>query len=138
MTIDFHLRVVGALMLVLAIVHAFFPRWFGWREDLAKLSLINRQIFVVHTLFVVVVLAMLGVLMIFYANPLLRSGEVGRAVFFGLGVFWAIRLVVQIWYYKSELWRGHRGKTGLHVLAVALCLYFTGTCFVAGFLTAKG
>jgi len=80
---------------------------------------------------------MLGALLICYATPMLRSGDVGRALFFGIGIFWAIRLIVQIWYYEAELWRGNRAKICVHALAILLCLYFAGTCLWAGILTSK-
>ena len=38
----------------------FFPRQFRWREELARLSLLNRQIFLVHTFFIVLVVTMMG------------------------------------------------------------------------------
>lgn len=135
MTIDWHLRIIGALMLVIACVHAFFPRWFRWREELPRLGLLNRQIFVVHTLFVVLVLVLVGLLLLLYAEALLKAGELGRAIFHGLAFFWAIRLLVQLWYYDRSLWRGNRSKTILHIGVASLCVYFAVACAWAGFST---
>ena len=57
--VTFHLRAAGVLLLTLASVHVFFPRRFRWREELARLSTLNRQIFQVHVLFIVLILVMM-------------------------------------------------------------------------------
>lgn len=136
MTIEWHLRTIGVLMLVTACVHALFPRWFRWREELPRLGLLNRQIFVVHTLFVVLILVLLGLLLLVHAGAMLKAGELGRDIFLGLALFWAIRLLVQLWFYDRSLWRGHRPKTILHIALVMLCLYFAVACAWAGFSAA--
>ena len=45
MSLALHLRVAGAGLIVLALAHVLFPRRFAWREELPRLSLLNRQIF---------------------------------------------------------------------------------------------
>ena len=46
---------------VLVVVNLFVPRRFHWREELARLSLLNRQIFQAHSIFLVLMLgAVLG------------------------------------------------------------------------------
>jgi hypothetical protein len=133
--IEWHLRAIGLLMLLIAGVHAFFPSWFRWREELNRLSLLNRQIFVVHTLFVVLILVLVGSLLLFHGGTILRSGELGRVIYLGLGVFWAARLAVQLWYYDRTLWQGDTAKTGLHALISLLCGYFTAVFAWASFAT---
>ena len=43
-----HLRIVGVLMALLVVVNFFVPAAFNWREELSRLSLLNRQIFIAH------------------------------------------------------------------------------------------
>jgi hypothetical protein len=40
------------LLLALALAHAIFPRYFGWREELSGFRLVTRQILHIHTLFI--------------------------------------------------------------------------------------
>ncbi|MBY0114395.1 MAG: hypothetical protein K2Y21_16415 [Phycisphaerales bacterium] len=136
--IEWHLRAIGLLMLLIAGVHAFFPRWFRWREELNRLSLLNRQIFVVHTLFVVLILVLVGLLLLFHAGTILRSGELGRVIYLGLGVFWAARLAVQLWYYDRTLWQGDTAKTSLRIIVSGLCVYFATVFVWASFATVVG
>lgn len=39
------MRIVGALLLLLGISHAFFSRYFGWQQELAAVSLFTRRVF---------------------------------------------------------------------------------------------
>jgi hypothetical protein len=126
MTPEPHLRLVGVLVLLVAALHGFFPRWFAWRDQLARLSLLNRQIFLVHAGFIVLVLALTGLLSLLAPRELLRPGLLGTLVLLGLAVFWAARMLAQWFVYDAALWRGSLSRTMLHGLAVILCAYFTG------------
>ena len=127
-----HLRVAGALMIALASVHVIFPRYFNWREDLAPLSLINRQLMWVHTFFVALVVLLIGILSIAEASSLV-STELGRSVTLGVGIFWGCRLVLQWFGYSWELWRGKRFETIVHVAFTLLWSYFTALYLYAAF-----
>ncbi|MEX2218131.1 MAG: hypothetical protein WD749_05170 [Phycisphaerales bacterium] len=131
MIIEPHVRAAGGLMLVLAGLHLFFPRWLGWRADLAKLSLLNRQIFVVHTAFIVLVLVLMGLLSVAGTRMLLDRSPLAGAVLAGFTLFWGVRLLVQIGYYDERLWQGHAGRSVAHVVATLVWTYFTGVFAVA-------
>ena len=108
-----HLRMVGALMALLVVMHLFVPARLRWREELARLSTINRQIFQVHTMFIVLLLAMFAVLFVVYAESLLEPGPLSRAVLTGLTVFWTLRLLTQWFVYSPEVWRGNRNRRNI-------------------------
>ena len=122
-----HLRIVGALMAALVLVHAFIPARLGWREELARLSTINRQIFQVHTMFIVLLLAMFAVLFVVYAEALVEPGPLSRAVLTGLTIFWTLRMLTQWFYYSPALWRGNRVNTAVHLLSSMGWTYMTTT-----------
>lgn len=124
MNLVLHLQIAGILQWLLASLHLVFPRRFGWREDLAKLSLLNRQIFIVHCIFICLVLSLFGGLSLFCAPLLLAKHALAAAVLSGLFVFWAVRLFVQWFVYSPELWRGHRFNTIMHWLFTGLWLYY--------------
>lgn len=130
--IEWNIRIVGALMLGIVCLHFFFPRWFRWGEELPRLGLLNRQIFVVHTIFVVLLLILLALLLLVHSSSLLAAGGLGRAIFFGMAMFWGVRLLVQLCYYDRSLWRGHTGKTLIHIGVTMLCLYFAAVFVWAG------
>lgn len=125
MSLETHLRLAGALLLLLAAVHFLFPKQLGWKEDLAKLTLLNRQIFLVHVGFIVLMLVLFGVLALVFAADLVAPSRLAAAVLGGLTLFWGLRLLTQQFIYDRSLWRGNRRNTALHVLASLLWTYLT-------------
>lgn len=122
---EVHLRIAGALQILLALAHLAFPHRFRWPEELARLSLLNRQIFVVHTLFVCFVLVLFGALSLLAPDTLLERTRLAHFVNGGIAAFWALRLFCQWFVYDRRLWRGKRFETAVHVVATVLWLYLT-------------
>ena len=56
------LRLIGFFLVVLALLHAGFFRYFGWRREFAVVSLINRQMMYVHTFFIALAVLLMGLL----------------------------------------------------------------------------
>ena len=119
-----HLKIIGVFLIGLALSHAFFPRHFRWREELGSLSLLTRQIMYVHTLFIALVVFLMGVLCVTSADQLTGT-MLGKRVSLGMGLFWTTRLLVQFFGYSSELWKGKRFETGVHVVFSILWIYFS-------------
>ena len=117
------MRLAGTLQIGLAILHLFFPKWFHWKEELARLSLLNRQIFVVHTVFICVVLGSMGALSLFAPAALLQPSQLSRLILGGFAFFWGLRLVFQWLVYDARLWRGSPWKTLAHIAFTALSIY---------------
>jgi hypothetical protein len=120
-----HLKIIGVFLIGLALSHAFFPRHFRWREELGSLSLLTRQIMYVHTLFIALVVFLMGVLCVTSADQLTGT-MLGKRVSLGMGLFWTTRLLVQFFGYSSELWKGKRFETGVHIVFSILWIYFSG------------
>ncbi len=123
MTMDVALKIAGLIFLGYALLHFTFPKRFGWREELGRLSLLNRRIFVVHTTFIVLTLLLLGVLCLVFTAELLAPTPLGRVVLAGIFVFAAARLLAQIFLYDASLWRGHAFNTRVHAVFVTTWSY---------------
>lgn len=118
------LDLIGFSMIALALAHAGFPRRFAWRHQLARLNLINRQMMKVHSFFIALTVLLMGILCLTSQNELIGT-DLGRKVALGLGVFWAARLLVQLFGYSPRLWRGKKLETALHFLLTGLWLWFS-------------
>jgi hypothetical protein len=118
------LKIVGVLLLLMALLHAGFPRYFNWVGELKSLSLINRQMMYIHTLFIALVLLLMGLLCLSCASDLITT-ELGRKVALGLSAFWLARLLVQFFGYSADLWRGKPFETTIHVIFSLLWTYLT-------------
>lgn len=124
--LETHLRLVGGSLIALGLAHFLFPRRFGWREELDRLSLLTRQIFWVHTYFIVLTLVLFGSLALFWPETLLEPTPLARLVLGGQAIFWGFRLYCQHGVFRAELWRGKPFNTVVHVLFTLLWVYYTG------------
>jgi hypothetical protein len=121
---ELHLKIIGWLLIILALFHTIFPRYFNWRQELESLSLVNRQIMYIHTFFIGLIILLIGILCLTSSAELMGT-TLGKRVCLGLGIFWAIRLYVQFFGYSSKLWIGKRFETNIHILFSIMWLYFS-------------
>jgi hypothetical protein len=119
-----HLKTIGILLIILAVMHIFFPKYFNWKLELQTLSLINRQMMIVHTFFIALVVFLMGALCLF--NPAeLEETEFGKTISLGFGLFWSIRFIIQFVGYSSELWKGKKFETIVHIAFSLLWAYLS-------------
>ncbi len=126
---EIHLKILGYLFMILALIHGFFPKYFNWRQELSQLSLINKQMMEVHTFFVALIVFGIGLLNIFQHNELLYS-SLGKSISFGLFVFWFIRLIFQFLIYSKILWIGKKFETTMHILFSIFWIYCSWVYFM--------
>ena len=120
-----HLRIVGIIMAVLVVVNVQVPRRFNWRDEMSQLSLLNRQIFQAHAVFLVLLLAQFSALLLLCTPDLLQPTRLSRAALIGLTTFWGLRMVMQWSFYSPAIWRGHRFNTVMHYVFSATWIYVT-------------
>ncbi|HZS54574.1 MAG TPA: hypothetical protein VFA65_09240 [Bryobacteraceae bacterium] len=116
MSIYFHLKIAGALLLLLGLGHGLFGRYFNWERELAQLSLLTRQILVVHCFFIALTVTSIGACTLFFTNALLWSGELSRVLLTAFVAFWLARLIFQLFVYDPAIWRGRAFYTAMHVV----------------------
>ncbi len=121
---ELHLSIIGVMFVVLAVAHVGFPRYFRWSTELPRLSVINREMMVIHFVFIAIVLLLMGLLCLTSARDLVHT-ELGRRVSLGMGIFWLVRLAVQFFGYSSTLWRGKRFETSIHIVFALSWAYFS-------------
>lgn len=112
-------------MVLLAICHLAFPRYFRWKQDLAAISQINREMMYVHTYFIALTVLLMGLLCFSEANALITT-SLGKSISMGFALFWGSRLLVQFFGYSSNLWKGKGFETAIHIAFTVLWGYFTG------------
>lgn len=121
---EIHFKIIGCLMIALSVIHFAFPKFFHWKEELKNISLINRQMMIIHTFFIALIVFLMGLLCLTSASKLAET-ELGRTVTLGLAVFWTIRLFVQFFGYSGELWKGKSFETKVHIIFIGLWIYFS-------------
>jgi hypothetical protein len=111
--------------MALALVHVIFPKYFNWREELSQLSLMNRQMMVVHTFFIALTVFLIG-LLCFSSASMLIDTLLGKRIALGFAVFWTIRSGVQFFVYSPALWKGKAFETTVHIVFSLFWLYLSG------------
>lgn len=115
----------AVLQIALALAHLAFPARFRWKEEAARMSRLNEQIFHVHTFFVCLTLVLFGVWTLLLADDLAFGDE--RILASGIAVFWLARLYAQWFVYDSALWRGKKFETAMHICFSFLWIFLSGT-----------
>ena len=124
-TLLLHLRLAGVVMASLVVVNLLVPGRFHWREEMSRLSLVNRQIFQAHSVFLVLTLALFSALLLTCGTALLEPTRLSRAVLSGLTIFWGLRMLMQWCFYSPLIWRGHRFNTVMHYVFSVVWVYVT-------------
>ena len=126
---EIHLKIIGALLIVLSLIHFLLPQRFDWKTELPRLGLMNRQMMLVHTFFIALVVILMGVLCITSAKELIET-PLGNKISLGMCIFWTARLFTQFFVYSSMLWKGKMFETAVHVLFSALWVYISVVFFL--------
>ena len=90
--LELHLRVMGVIMLLLVAMNLHIPRRFRWKQEMAGLSLVNRQIFQVHAAFICIILALFATMLLGLTNELLQPTRLARGILVGMATFWFCRM----------------------------------------------
>jgi len=114
-----HFAVLGASFQV--------PARLGWREELARLRPLNRKLMWTYGGFTVLTIVAFGTLTLALHAELLRGDRaaVGLAAF--IGVYWAVRIAVDVvWFGHADWPPGRRFVVG-HALLLGLFAFLAGT-----------
>lgn len=125
MTLDLHLKIVGLLMFGIIVLNFFVWKKYQWSTELMKVSLLTRQVFTVHTFYIMLTVGLFGTLSLVFTRELLMPSALARLVLAALVVFWSSRLVIQWCVYDTKLWRGQRMETFVHFFFTGVWGYFT-------------
>lgn len=126
-----HIKLIGVLLILLALIHIAFPWYFKWKTELKSLSLINRQMMIIHTFFIALVVFLIGLLCLLSYSEIIET-ELGKTISIGIGIFWASRLFVQFFGYSSVLWKGKKFETLVHIVFSILWIYLSTVFFSVG------
>ena len=99
------------------------PRMLGWRPALAAMPALLREVYHVHALFLALTLWIFGGLTLAYG---VQIGALGVCI----GLFWAVRVGVQLFYYSSSHWRGRPRETAAHWLLLSVYASMSATYLV--------
>jgi len=114
------LRIAGTGLILLALLHVPIARRLRWREDAARLSPVNEDVFHVHAFFICVVLVGMGLPCLIDPGIFVEKSRAGAWGAWSFAAFWILRLLFQWFVYRRELWRGKPFETAIHAVFTAI------------------
>ena len=133
---ELHLNIIGFTLIPLGLIHAIFPSYFNWKTELQPLSLVNRQMMIVHTFSIALAVILMGLLCVTSANELVDT-PLGQKICLGMGFFWTCRFFIQFFGYSKKLWKGKQFETIVHVVFSCYWLYLSVVFLMIGFQQAS-
>jgi len=127
------IQLAGVCQLFIAVANFFVPTKLHYRENLVKLSTIVRQIFIVYSIYIVLVLVAFGGICLLYPNDLCGASRLGKFICGFLAIFWGLRLVLQCIYYDSTVKR----ENSLGTLVFGFLFFYLAVIFAAATLLTK-
>ncbi len=97
------LWLAGLVQVAVASANLFLPAKLKYRENLSRVSPIIRQIFFVHSVYIVGVVLLFAAVTFGFAGELASGHGLGRFLAAAIAVFWLFRAPVQLLYYDATL-----------------------------------
>ena len=127
------LWLAGFVQVAIASANLFLPAKLKYRENLSLVSPIIRQIFVVHSVYIVGVVLLFAAVTFGFAGELASGHGLGRFLASAIAVFWLLRAPVQLLYYDAALRRQNRwGDVAFTSAALLLALTYGAASFAHG------
>jgi hypothetical protein len=120
--------VAAGVQLVIAAANLVVARKLDFRANLARLTPIASQIFLVHAVYIVLVIVWFSALCLIFAAQLASGGPLARFLTAGLAAFWGLRAIIQLTIYDKKVRKDNRPQD---VAFLAACALLTGIFLVA-------
>ena len=121
-----YIWVAGGVQLAIASANFILPRKLRYGANLAKVDPIIRQVFIVHSVYIVFVLLAFAAICFLFAPELAGGSSLGVFISAWLVLFWAPRLLVQWIYYDPDVRRQNQaGNWGFSLAILYLIAVFT-------------
>jgi len=115
--------VAGGVQLAIAAANLELARKLDYRSNLARLTPMVSQIFLVHAVYIVLVILWFGALCLLFAARLASGDPLARFLTGGLAAFWGLRAIIQLTVYDRQVRKDHRLQD---VAFLAACILLTG------------
>ncbi len=119
------LWLAGFVQIAIATANIFIPKKLKYRENLSRVAPIIRQIFVVHSVYIVGVVLLFAFVSFGFAAELASGRGLGRFLAAAIALFWLFRAPVQLLYYDASLRRSNRlGDAAFTFAAIFLTITY--------------
>jgi hypothetical protein len=107
----------GALQLVIIAANFVLPKKLQCRENLARVCPMIREVFIIHWVYIVLVLGIFTSLSFWFAPELAGASRLGRYLSAVIAVFWLLRVPIQLFFYDPDIRKQNRVGDVVFLLA---------------------
>jgi hypothetical protein len=125
------LWLAGFVQVAIAFANLFLPKKLHYQDNLSKVSPIIRQVFVVHSVYIVGVVLLFAAVTFGFAGELASGHGLGRFLAAAMALFWLCRAPVQLLYYDATLRKENRWGDLAFTVAAFFLAFTYGTASVA-------
>lgn len=133
-TLLWSLWLAGFVQVAIAFANVFLPKKLQYRDNLSRVAPIIRQVFVVHSVYIVGVVPLFAAVTFGFAGELASGHGLGRFLAAAMALFWLCRAPVQLLYYDASLRRTNRAGD---VAFITAALFLAATYGAATFAFAS-
>jgi hypothetical protein len=130
-TLLLFLWLAGLVQVTIAVANVFLPKKLDYHGNLSQVAPIIRQVFVVHSLYIVGVVLLFAAVTIGFAAELASGRGLGRFLAAAIALFWLCRAPVQLLYYDAALRRTNRAGDVAFTLAALFLTVTYGAAALA-------
>jgi len=98
----------GAVQVLMIAGNLVLPGKLNCKENLSRVSPTIREVFIVHWIYIVGVLAIFAALCFGFAGELAGGSRLGHFLSAAMALFWLPRIPLQLFFYDAELRRQNR------------------------------
>jgi hypothetical protein len=102
------LWLAGLVQVAIAFANVFLSKKLNYRDNLSRVAPIIRQVFVVHSVYIVGIVLLFAAVTFGFAGELASGHGLGRFLAAAMALFWLCRAPVQLLYYDASLRRKNR------------------------------
>ena len=118
----------GGIQLVIAAANLEVARQLDYRANLSRLTPMVGQVFLVHAVYIVLLILWFSALCLLFAARLASGDPLARFLTGGLAAFWGLRAIIQMIFYDKKVRKDHRLQD---VAFLAACALLTGIFLAA-------
>jgi hypothetical protein len=100
--------VAGGVQAAIIVANCYLPGILRYREHLCRLPRILREIFIIHSCYIVGVILVFAAATFCFAAELTSGHGLGRFMAAVMALFWLVRVPLQLFYYDPSVRRSQR------------------------------
>jgi hypothetical protein len=112
------LWLAGTIQITVILANAVLPAKLDVRAGVASLPRFLRQVFVIHWIYVVLIVFLFSLLCFLFPRELAGGSALGRFLTVVMALFWLLRFLLQLFYYDPELRRRERVLDLMYLLGL--------------------